>query len=31
MDLKPLCQRIADRLSINPLEIKFENDYVDKL
>ena len=24
MDLKPLCQRVADRLGIDPLEIKFE-------
>lgn|SRR5690554_4887524 len=24
MDLKPLCQRIADRLGIDPLDIKFE-------
>jgi len=24
MDLKPLCQRITDRLGIDPLEIKFE-------
>jgi len=24
MDLKPLCQRVADRLGIDPLDIKFE-------
>lgn len=24
MDLKPLCQRIDDRLGIDPLEIKYE-------
>lgn len=24
LDLKPLCQRIADRLGIDPLVIKFE-------
>lgn len=24
MDLKPLCQRVADRLGIDPLVIKFE-------
>ena len=25
MDLKPLCERIADRLGIDPLEIRFED------
>lgn len=24
LDLKPLCQRVADRLGVEPLEIKFE-------
>ncbi|NLC96854.1 MAG: hypothetical protein GX675_04710 [Erysipelotrichaceae bacterium] len=24
MDLKPLCQRVADRLGVEPLDIKFE-------
>lgn len=28
LDLKPLCQRVADRLGIEPLEIKFE-DMID--